>query len=77
MIYSLRDGRSIRTISALLLQLVQTSARDVRVDAQALHKARQQATTLRLKEGYGDDMEGTFLEESDMAVSDPIPRRYQ
>ncbi|KAH8077046.1 hypothetical protein BXZ70DRAFT_709469 [Cristinia sonorae] len=65
--FRLRDGRSIRTVSALLLQLVQTSARDVRIDAQSLHKTRQHANTLRLKEGYGDDMEGSVLEESDMA----------
>ncbi|THH23071.1 hypothetical protein EUX98_g8109 [Antrodiella citrinella] len=65
--FRLRDGRSIRTVSALLLQLVQTSARDVRLDVQSLHKSRQHADTLRAKEGYGDVMEGTFLEESDMA----------
>lgn len=67
-IIRLRDGRSIRTVSALLLQLVQTSARDVRVDVISLHKSRQHADSLRGKDGYGDDMEGTFLDESDMAV---------
>ncbi|TCD62425.1 Sister chromatid cohesion protein 2 [Steccherinum ochraceum] len=65
--FRLRDGRSIRTVSALLLQLVQTSARDVRIEAGSLHKSRQHANTLRVKEGYGDNMEGTFLEETDMA----------
>ncbi|KIK80090.1 hypothetical protein PAXRUDRAFT_833727 [Paxillus rubicundulus Ve08.2h10] len=39
--FRLRDGRSIRTASALLLQLVQTSARDVRVAARKIAKARQ------------------------------------
>ncbi|KIJ14913.1 hypothetical protein PAXINDRAFT_163151 [Paxillus involutus ATCC 200175] len=39
--FRLRDGRSIRTVSALLLQLVQTSARDVRVAARKIAKARQ------------------------------------
>lgn len=65
----MRDGRSIKTVSALLLQLVQTSARDVRVDVQSLHNSRQHANTLRMKDGYGNDMEGAFLTESDMTVS--------
>ena len=39
----LRDGRSIRTVSALLLQLVQTSAHDVPLRARKIMKMRLQA----------------------------------
>ncbi|KAG8907886.1 Sister chromatid cohesion protein 2 [Tulasnella sp. 403] len=42
--YKLRDGHSIHTISALLLQLVQTSAHDVRMEGQRLAKARLMAS---------------------------------
>lgn len=42
----LRDGHSIHTVSALLLQLVQTSAHDVRVRAQRLTSEREQSFVL-------------------------------
>jgi cohesin loading factor subunit SCC2 len=45
--FSLRDGRSIRTVSALLFQLVQTSAHDVRVAARKISKARESRQALR------------------------------
>jgi cohesin loading factor subunit SCC2 len=37
----LRDGRSIHIVSALLLQLIQTTAHDVRVQATKLSSARR------------------------------------
>ncbi|KAI0064180.1 hypothetical protein BV25DRAFT_1934347 [Artomyces pyxidatus] len=52
--FRLRDGRSIRTVSALLLQLVQTSAHGVRVHARQLGKERQQNLTLRRQESMAD-----------------------
>ncbi|KAG5653655.1 hypothetical protein H0H81_011615 [Sphagnurus paluster] len=48
--FRLRDGRSIRTVSALLLQLVQTSAHDVRIDAKKIEKARQNKFALKRQE---------------------------
>ncbi|RPD54662.1 hypothetical protein L226DRAFT_613702 [Lentinus tigrinus ALCF2SS1-7] len=50
--FRLRDGRSIRTVSALLMQLVQTSAHDVRVEARAIRKARDQALALKRQESF-------------------------
>jgi cohesin loading factor subunit SCC2 len=38
----LRDGRSIHTVSALLLQLVQTSAHDVRIEAKRFARRRRE-----------------------------------
>lgn len=46
MLVRLRDGHSIHTVSALLLQLVQTSTRDVRVRAQRLTSEREQSFVL-------------------------------
>ena len=64
----LRDGRSIRTVSALLLQLVQTSAHDVRVEAEILRDARIQALALRRQDSSGD-AKPNFLDEKDMEVT--------
>ncbi|KAI0366939.1 hypothetical protein BV20DRAFT_951369 [Pilatotrama ljubarskyi] len=64
--FRLRDGRSIRTVSALLMQLVQTSAHDVRVEAQAIRKAREQALALRRQESYQDKPKESWLDEHDM-----------
>ncbi|RDX49866.1 hypothetical protein OH76DRAFT_1556053 [Lentinus brumalis] len=50
--FRLRDGRSIRTVSALLMQLVQTSAHDVRVEAKTIRKARDQALALKRQESF-------------------------
>ncbi|KIP08264.1 hypothetical protein PHLGIDRAFT_127100 [Phlebiopsis gigantea 11061_1 CR5-6] len=63
--FRLRDGRSIRTVSALLLQLVQTSAHDVRVEAEILRDARVQALALRRQESTSD-AKPSFLDEKDM-----------
>ncbi|KAH9175682.1 hypothetical protein EDB89DRAFT_2135583 [Lactarius sanguifluus] len=67
--FRLRDGRSIRTVSALLLQLVQTSAHGVRVEAKRLSKARQQALALRRQESMAevpsDKPADPFLDEKD------------
>ncbi|CCM06130.1 uncharacterized protein FIBRA_08379 [Fibroporia radiculosa] len=64
--FRLRDGRSIRTVSALLLQLVQTSAHDVRVEARSLRKARDQALAIRRQSSFGDKQGGPFLDEKDL-----------
>ena len=69
----LRDGRSIRTVSALLLQLVQTSAHGVRVQAKRLSKARQQAVAMRRQESIAetlsaDKLADPFLDEKDEEV---------
>ncbi|KAI0265712.1 hypothetical protein BC834DRAFT_970070 [Gloeopeniophorella convolvens] len=63
--FRLRDGRSIRTVSALLLQLVQTSAHGVRVQSKRLAKARQQALALRRQESAADTPPEPFLDEKD------------
>lgn len=70
---SLRDGRSIRTVSALLLQLVQTSAHDVRLEAKRIDKARQNKFALKRQESISDSQanlapSGPFLDESDLEV---------
>ena len=68
----LRDGRSIRTVSALLLQLVQTSAHGVRIQAKRLAKARQQAVAMRRQETMAETptekSPGPFLDEKDNEV---------
>lgn len=68
--FRLRDGRSIRTVSALLLQLVQTSAHGVRVQAKRLAKARQQALAMRRQESVAEALSADkpadpFLDEKD------------
>jgi len=67
---SLRDGRSIRTVSALLLQLVQTSAHDVRLEASRITKERQQMVNLRRQESFSDQDSTSepFLDELDDRV---------
>jgi len=67
---SLRDGRSIRTVSALLLQLVQTSAHDVRLEASRITKKRQQIVNLRHQESFNDQDSTSepFLDELDDRV---------
>jgi cohesin loading factor subunit SCC2 len=71
----LRDGRSIRTVSALLLQLVQTSAHGVRVQARRLSKARQHALAMRRQESMAETplekSPGPFLDEKDNEVLFP------
>lgn len=66
--FRLRDGRSIRTVSALLMQLVQTSAHDVRVDIDSLRAARQQELLLRRQDAGAGDGQEPFLDEKDMEV---------
>ncbi|KAI0643094.1 hypothetical protein C8Q79DRAFT_1002826 [Trametes meyenii] len=63
--FRLRDGRTIRTVSALLMQLVQTSAHDVRVEAKAIRKAREQAQALRRQDSYGEKTKDPWLDEHD------------
>ncbi|KAF8073449.1 hypothetical protein FPV67DRAFT_1559883 [Lyophyllum atratum] len=68
--FRLRDGRSIRTVSALLLQLVQTSAHDVRIEARKIDKARQSRFALRRQESLTESQANLvppepFLDEND------------
>jgi cohesin loading factor subunit SCC2 len=69
--FSLRDGRLIRTVSALLLQLVQTSAHDVRLEANKIGKARQQVFALRRQDSNNDVGAEAFLDENDAEVCLP------
>jgi cohesin loading factor subunit SCC2 len=65
----LRDGRSIRTVSALLLHLVQTSVHDVHMQAGQLAKARQQAEAMRRQDSMKDaSVNPDFLTEDDHNV---------
>ncbi|KAF4617468.1 hypothetical protein D9613_005695 [Agrocybe pediades] len=66
--FRLRDGRSIRTVSALLLQLVQTSAHDVRIQAKRIEKSRQNKFALRRQESFSENQPAApepFLDEID------------
>ncbi|TFY83179.1 hypothetical protein EWM64_g834 [Hericium alpestre] len=63
--FRLRDGRSIRTVSALLLQLVQTSAHGIRDEARRLSKARQQLLGAQRQEGPSNATPQAFLNEKD------------
>ena len=70
-LHRLRDGRSIRTVSALLLQLVQTSAHDVRLEARKIEKVRQNKFALRKQESFSESQPGPpepFLDETDQEV---------
>ncbi|KAG2115459.1 hypothetical protein DEU56DRAFT_932992 [Suillus clintonianus] len=53
--FRLRDGRSIRTVSALLFQLVQTSAHDVRVAARKIARRRQSRQALRRQDSVANE----------------------
>ncbi|KAI0088475.1 hypothetical protein BDY19DRAFT_165528 [Irpex rosettiformis] len=64
--FRLRDGRSIRTVSALLMQLVQTSAHDVRVEVDSLRRARQQDLVMGGHSTMKAQNKETFLDEKDM-----------
>ena len=63
-------------MSALLLQLVQTSAHDVCVEARRIEKARQHAVALRRQESFSESQsqgrrvqpEESFLDEHDQEV---------
>ena len=70
-LHRLRDGRSIRTVSALLLQLVQTSAHDVRLEARKIEKIRQNKFALRRQESFSESQPAPpepFLDETDQDV---------
>ena len=72
--FRLRDGRSIRTVSALLMQLVQTSAHDVRVQAHGIAKKRRAQVAMR-QSTYSESqvsLDGPpeeFLDELDLEVT--------
>ncbi|KIK69873.1 hypothetical protein GYMLUDRAFT_34262 [Collybiopsis luxurians FD-317 M1] len=71
--FRLRDGKSMRTVSALLLQLVQTSAHDVRLGAQKIDRARQVKVALRRQESIAVESQASigndeFLDEEDRAA---------
>ncbi|KZT64240.1 hypothetical protein DAEQUDRAFT_747522 [Daedalea quercina L-15889] len=59
--FRLRDGQSIRTVSALLLQLIQTSAHDVRIDVQDMRRTREQEATAQRRGTSTQRMADTFL----------------
>ncbi|KAF8133417.1 hypothetical protein EV363DRAFT_1470656 [Boletus edulis] len=63
--FRLRDGRSIRTVSALLLQLVQTSARDVRIAARNISKTRQNRA-LRNQDSTTEKAKDVVFDEQDV-----------
>ena len=67
----LRDGRTIHTVTALLLQLVQTSSHNVRTEARRIARARQQQTALRRQDSTTNAVE-PFLDDQDMEVSKPL-----
>jgi hypothetical protein len=68
--FSLRDGRSIRTVSALLFQLVQTSAHDVRVAARKIAKRRQSRQALRRQDSVTNERSAEpLMDELDAEVS--------
>lgn len=62
--FRLRDGHSIHTISALLLQLVQTSAHDVRVKGRSFAKARLQQIS-QFGQSSSNDAVEPLLNEKD------------
>ncbi|KAI5117240.1 hypothetical protein M0805_001558 [Coniferiporia weirii] len=64
--FRLRDGRSIHTVSALLLQLVQTSAHNVHQDARRIAQARKQQFALKRQESATIDSQHPFLDENDL-----------
>lgn len=66
----LRDGRSIRIVSVLLLQLVQTSAHDVRLKARKIEKNRQNQMTLKRQESFSENrqVQESLLDENDQEV---------
>ncbi|KAG6831056.1 hypothetical protein H0H87_006298, partial [Tephrocybe sp. NHM501043] len=69
--FRLRDGKSIRTVSALLLQLVQTSAHDVRNEAKKIDKARQNRFALKRQESMTESQTNflapePFLDDNDL-----------
>jgi len=66
----LRDGRSIRIVSVLLLQLVQTSAHDVRLKARKTEKNRQNQMTLKRQECFSENrqVQESLLDENDQEV---------
>jgi len=80
MLSRLRDGRSIRTVSALLLQLVQTSAHDVRIQAKKIDKSRQNKFALRRQESFSESQPTApepFLDEIDQEVCTELSKRIQ
>lgn len=61
--FRLRDGRTIRTVSALLLQLVQTSAHDVRIKANDIAKQRRNKLALRRQESFSESQSQILASE--------------
>uniref|UniRef100_A0A0W0G0I9 Sister chromatid cohesion protein n=1 Tax=Moniliophthora roreri TaxID=221103 RepID=A0A0W0G0I9_MONRR len=66
--FRLRNNQSIRTVSALLIQLIQTSAHDVRIEARRIAKERHHAITLKSQASFTEkpeEEEGSWLDEFD------------
>ncbi|KAG8885372.1 Sister chromatid cohesion protein 2 [Tulasnella sp. 332] len=62
--FKLRDGRSIHTISALLLQLIQTSAHDARIEGLKFSGIRLQ-TLAQSSQASAVDAQGSLLSDQD------------
>lgn len=54
------------------MQLVQTSAHDVRIEARSIRKAREEALALRRQESHNEKMKEPWLDEHDKEVSKAI-----
>lgn len=69
--FRLRDGATIHVVSALLFQLVQTSAHDVRIHAQKLARKRREAIADAKVASFVENGKTPLLDEHDREVSPP------
>ncbi|CAE6459153.1 unnamed protein product [Rhizoctonia solani] len=63
--FKLRDGATIHVVSALLFQLVQTSAHDVRIHAQKLARKRREAIADSKATSFAEGGKTPLLDEHD------------
>ncbi|CCO30647.1 Protein rad9 AltName: Full=SCC2 homolog [Rhizoctonia solani AG-1 IB] len=63
--FKLRDGATIHVVSALLFQLVQTSAHDVRIHAQKLARKRREAIADAKLSSFVEGSKAPLLDEHD------------
>ncbi|QRV77482.1 proline-rich protein Rad9 protein [Ceratobasidium sp. AG-Ba] len=63
--FKLRDGATIHVVSALLFQLVQTSAHDVRIHAQRLSRKRREAIADASASSFMENGKQPLLDEHD------------
>ncbi|KAF8607050.1 hypothetical protein BDV93DRAFT_436800 [Ceratobasidium sp. AG-I] len=64
--FKLRDGATIHVVSALLFQLVQTSAHDVRIHAQKLARKRREALADANTASFVENGKAPLLDEHDL-----------